>query len=259
MSHNPNLSLLLLTRNESKNLEKNFDWLDKCKSIKEIIVVDDNSTDDTVKQLEKLKSKHLQVKIFIKSLDHDFASQRNFGISKSKYNWIFTIDPDEKPTKKLINFLNHFDKHQYKSYAFKREDIFLGQTLKHGENSHLYFIRLFNKNYGKFTGQVHEIWQSNKPIKKINFTIRHYSHQTVKSFIQKINFYTDIRSHELYRKNVKTNMFEIIFFPMGKFIQDYFFRLGFLDGTAGIIMALCMSFHVFLNKAKLWHLYKTQS
>lgn len=256
---NNHLSLLLLTHNESENIKKNFDWLDKCKAIKEIIIVDDNSTDDTVIQLEKLQTPHRQVKIFIKSLDHDFASQRNYGISKSKYNWVFAIDADEKPTKKLIRFINHFDKHQYKSYAFKREDIFLDQTLKHGENSHLYFIRLFNKNYGKFIGQVHEIWQSHKPIKKTKLIIRHFSHQTVKSLIQKINFYTNIRSHELYQQKIKTNMFQIIFFPIGKFIQDYFFRLGFLDGTAGIIMALCMSFHVFLNKAKLWHLYKTQS
>lgn len=254
-----NFSLLLLTHNESENIKKNFDWLDKCKSIKEIIAIDDNSTDDTVKQLEKLKSKHHQVKIFIKSLDNDFASQRNYGISKSKFNWLLSIDADEKPTKKLIRFLNHFDKHQYKSYAFKRDDIFLGQTLKHGENSRLYFVRLFNRKYGKFSGQVHEAWQSSQPIKKTNFAINHYSHQTVKSFIQKINFYTDIRSQELYHQKTKVNMFQIIFFPIGKFIQDYFLRLGFLDGTAGIIMALCMSFHVFLNKAKLWHLYKTQS
>ena len=256
---NPSLSLLLLTKNESENIKKNFSWVGKCQTIKEIIVIDDYSTDDTFDQLKKLQSKTQKVRIFSRNLNNNFAAQRNFGISKCKHDWILALDPDEKPTDKLTLFLNHFDKHQYKSYAFKREDIFLGQTIKHGENSHLYFVRLFNKNYGKFVGQVHEIWQSQKPIKKTNLVISHYSHQTIKSFIQKINFYTDIRSAELYQQKVKANMFQIIFFPIGKFIQNYFLRLGFLDGTAGIITALSMSFHVFLNKAKLWHLYKTQS
>jgi glycosyltransferase involved in cell wall biosynthesis len=256
---NHNLTLLLLTKNESENIKKNFNWLGECRAIKEIVVVDDYSTDDTIEQIKKLGSKHQKIKIFTRNINNDFAYQRNFGISKTKYNWIFTLDPDEKPTKNLIRFLNHFDKYRYKSYAFKRKDIFLNQTIKHGENAHLYFTRLFNKNYGKFVGQVHEVWQSQKLIKKTRFTINHYSHQTIKSFIQKINFYTDIRSRELYQQKVKTNMFQIIFFPIGKFIQDYFLRLGFLDGTAGIIMALSMSFHVFLNKSKLWHLYKTQS
>jgi glycosyltransferase involved in cell wall biosynthesis len=259
MKKQANISLLLLTKNESENIKKNFNWVKKCKAIKELVVVDDYSTDDTFDQIKKLSSKTQKVKIFSHNLNNDFAAQRNFGISKCKHDWIFTLDADEKPTSKLIRFLNHLDKHQYKSYAFKREDIFLGQTLKHGENSCLYFTRLFNKNHGKYTGRVHEIWQSKKITKKTKLVIRHYSHQTIKSFIQKINFYTSIRSLELYQQKVKTNMFQIIFYPLVKFIQDYFFRLGFLDGTAGIIAALCMSFHVFLNKAKLWHLYKTQS
>jgi len=259
MNRHNNLSLILLTHNESKNLEKNFDWLKNCRAIREIVVVDDDSTDNTIEIAQKLASKHRIITILHRELNNDFSAQRNFAISKCKYNWIFWLDADEKPTKKLIRFLNHFNKHQYKSFSFKRQDIFLKHTLKHGENSSLNFIRLFNKKYGKLTGQVHEIWKTNKTTKQTKLVILHYSHTTIKSFIQKINFYTDIRSQELFNQKIHTNIFQIIFFPIGKFIQNYFFRLGFLDGTPGIIMSLCMSFHVFLNKAKLWHLSKQQS
>jgi len=256
---NPYISLVLLTKNESKNLEKNFDWLKKCKTIKEIVVVDDCSTDNTVELCQKLASKNCKIQIFTKELKNDFASQRNYGISKTTHNWILWLDADEKPSKKLIRFLNHFDDHQYKNYSFKRQDIFLKHKLKYGETAYLSFVRLFNKKYGKFEGQVHESWNTSKTIKNTKYIIFHYSHSTVKSFIQKINLYSDIRSKELFDKQETTNIFEIIFYPIGKFIQNYFFRLGLLDGTPGIIMALYMSFHVFLNKAKLWHLYKQQS
>ena len=254
-----NLSLLLLTHNESKNLEENFNWVKNCKTIKEIIIIDDNSTDNTQEIAKKLESAHRIVKIYSHNLGNDFASQRNFGISKTSYNWVLTIDADEKPTKKLIRFLNHFDKNRYKSYSFKRQDIFLGHQLDHGENAFLNFTRLFNKKYGKFVGQVHENWQTNKETKHTKLVIQHLSHQTIKSCIQKINFYTDIRAQEMYSQKKRTNIFQIIFFPIGKFIDNYIIKLGFLDGTPGIIMALCMSFHVFLNKAKLWHLYRQQS
>lgn len=259
MKHKPSITLLLLTKNESKNIEKNFNWLPRCKTIKEIIVVDDNSSDNTVELCKKLASKNRYVQIFKRQLNNNFASQRNFGISKTNYNWILWLDADEKPSKKLIHFLNHFDNHQYKNYSFKRQDIFLKHKLKHGETAYLNFTRLFNKKYGQFTSKIHEIWETDKKIKKTNFLIFHYSHSTVKSFIQKINLYSDIRANELFNLGKTTNMYEIIFFPIGKFIQNYFLRLGFLDGTPGIIMALCMSFHVFLNKAKLWHLSKQQS
>jgi len=253
------ISLILLTKNESKNLEKNFDWLDSCRRIKEIIVIDDNSTDNTVEIAKKLSSKNRIVKVFNRGLVNDFATQRNFAVSKTKYNLVLWLDADELPDKRLIRFLNHIDDTQYKNYSFKRHDTFLKHELKHGETAYLDFVRLFNKKYGHFVGQVHEVWESPKPVKETNFIIYHNSHSTLKSFIQKINFYTDIRSQELFKQKIRTNIFEIIFFPIGKFVQDYFFRLGFLDGTPGIIMALCMSFHVFLNKAKLWHLYKQQS
>ena len=254
-----NISLILIVKNEAENIKKNFDWLKKCHAVNEIIVVDDYSTDQTTAIAKKLASKYRKVKVFSRKLDQNFASQRNFAISKTTNNWILWLDADEKPSQKLIRFFNHFDKNKYKAYSFKRQDIFLNHTLKHGENASLNFTRLFSKNYGSFFGRVHEVWKTKRITKNTNLIIYHYSHPTVKSLIQKINFYTDIRAKELFDQGIKTNMFQIIFYPIGKFFQNYFFRLGFLDGTPGIIMSLCMSFHVFLNKAKLWHLFKQQS
>ena len=87
-----NISLLLLTKNESENLKNNFKWLDECKTINEIIVIDDNSTDDTVETAKKLNSKNRTVKVFNRGLDGDFAYQRNFGISKTSNDLVFWLD-----------------------------------------------------------------------------------------------------------------------------------------------------------------------
>ncbi|MDD4938379.1 MAG: glycosyltransferase family 2 protein [Candidatus Shapirobacteria bacterium] len=250
------ISLNIITYNEAENLQKNFDWVKKCKTIKEIVIIDDNSTDNTIEIAKTIGSKKQSVKIFSRGLNNDFSAQRNFAISKSKYDWILWLDADEQPSNKLIRFLNHIDKLRYKNYSFKRIDTFLGQKLKYGETAYLDFVRLFNKNYGRFVGKVHETWESPKKIKETKFIIKHNSHETLKSFIEKINFYTDIRAQEMFKQKETTNLFQIIFYPIGKFIQNYIFRLGFLDGTAGIIIALSMSFHVFLNKSKLWHLYQ---
>ena len=248
------ISLLLLTHNEEKNLQKYWTWLGKTKRINEIIVIDDNSTDQTKEILKKLETKRIKVKIFEKGLENNFSNQRNFGISKTTNNWIFWLDADEKPSAKLIRFLNHIDNLQYKNYAFKRNDIFIGHELKHGETANQYFVRFFNKKYGRFTGAVHEIWQTPKEIQSQKIHIHHYPHSSLKGFIKKLNFYSDIRAQELFDQNQKSNLFQIIFYPKAKFIQNYFFKLGFLDSTPGIVMALGMSFHSFLVRAKLWHL-----
>jgi hypothetical protein len=75
--------------------------------------------------------------------------------------------------------------------------------------------------------------------------------------MEKINFYSDIRAHELFQQKIHTNLFQIVFYPLGKFLYNYIVRLGFLDSTPGIIMALSMSFHSFLVRAKLWHLWQS--
>lgn len=256
----PNITLLLITKNEEENIKKNFDWLEECKSINEIIVVDDNSTDSTKNVLEKLESKERKVKVFSRGLDNNFSSQRSFGLEKTTNNWILWLDADEKPIDDFILFLNDIDLSQYKkAFAFKRVDIFLGHQLNHGETANQHFTRLFNKNHGQFINSVHEIWHSTQPVIDKDLVIYHYSHPTLKSFIQKINFYTEIRAQELLNQKVKTNLFEIIFYPLVKFFQNYFIRLGFLDSTPGIIMALSMSLHSFLVRAKLWQLQQQSS
>jgi glycosyltransferase involved in cell wall biosynthesis len=248
------ISLTILTKNESDVLKKNLNWINQCPAINEIIFVDDESTDDTLKTIRSLKLKNCHIKLFERKLNHDFSSQRQFAISKASNNLVLWLDPDEHPSNEIIGLLNNIDKHQYDNYAFLRSDIFLGKELKHGETSSQYFLRLFDKRYGQFTNLVHETWQSSKPVRNFDFPIIHHSHPNLKSFIEKINFYTDIRSQELHNRGVKTNILQIIFYPLAKFIQNYFLRLGLLDGTPGIIIALGMSFHSFLVRAKLWTL-----
>ena len=249
-----NISLLILTKNEEQNIKDNFSWIKLCPSITEIINVDDNSTDNTVNEIKKHANKNLTIKIHNRGLDNNFAVQRQFGVSKSSNDWILWLDADEQPSADLIEYINNIDTSLYNNFAFKRSDIFLGKQLNYGETSSQYFLRLYNKKYGKFIGPVHEYWNSTHPTKNIDLNIIHQSHKTLKSFFNKLNYYSDIRANELFNTGVKTNILQIIAYTKAKFILNYFIRLGFLDGTPGIIFALGMSFHTFLVRSKLWSL-----
>lgn len=257
-NQNLNISLVILTKNESENIQKNFGWLKNCPKINELICIDDNSEDDTINQIEKLQSKNLSVLFYRRGLEGNFSTQRQFGVDKTTNNLILWLDPDELPDSKLIEFINNIDTNQY-NYSFKRVDTFLKKELHYGETANQSFVRLFNKNSGHFEGMVHEKWVSSLPTKDTNLSIHHLAHSTLKEFFTKINFYSDIRAYELSSQKVSTNVFEIILYPKAKFIYDYFILKGFLDGTPGIIFALGMSFQSFLSKAKLWHLSQTPS
>jgi len=247
-SKRQSISLLLLTKNEEENIKNNFSWLKNCPRINEIIAIDDFSTDDTINQLKKLKATVHQRK-----LDGNFSQQRIYGLSHTHNHWVLWLDADEKPSPVLIKFLNQVNLNQKTAFAFKRTDFFFDQSLRHGETGNLYFVRLFDKRYGLFENAVHETWVSRLPIKNLPLQILHHPHQNLASFLKKINLYTDIRAQELYHQSHTTNIFEIIFYPLAKFFYNYLYRLGFLDSTPGLIIALSMSLHSFLVRAKLWH------
>lgn len=249
-----NLSLLLLTKNEQENLKQWGEWIHELTAINEIVVIDDESTDDTLKILKSFESKKLKVNIFERKLNNNFSSQRNFGISKCQNDWIFSLDADEKPSSETINYINKLSPKNGYNYTFKRNLIYLNQTISHGQCLDDCPIKLFNKNEGQYIKKVHEVWDSPDFTINTEKIINHYSFNELYSLLQKINFYSTLRSQELFEQQHYSSLFEIIFYPFFKFIDLYFLKLGFLDSTAGIIISLSFSLNSFLIRAKLWHL-----
>ena len=249
-----NISLLLLTKNESENLKEWGTWIHELTAVNEIVVIDDKSSDDTSKILKSLSSNDLKINIFSRELNDNFSDQRNYGLTKCQNDWVLTLDADEKPTKDTISYINKLNLQKGQNYSFKRNIIYLGHTISHGQCLNDLPIKLFNKNEGKFVNPVHEIWESSSETTDTFQIIVHNSIKSLYSFLQKINFYSTIRAQELFDQKHHPHLWEIILYPKIKFLELYFLRLGFLDGTAGIIFNLAISFNSFLVRSKLWHL-----
>lgn len=247
------ISALVLTKNEEKNILdclKSLSWCD------EVIVIDDNSQDKTTDIAKKTGAK-----VFIHSLEEDFAAQRNFGLEKAKGDWIFFVDADERVPQGLwyeIMAKTNAPFSPYAGFYLKREDSLWGKKLLHGEIGNIKILRLAKKDAGKWAGKVHETWKIKEKTDVLQNPLIHYPHQSVKEFLQEINFYTDLRAKELHKKKVGVSWFAILFYPKAKFFVNYIVKGGFLDGLPGFIFALMMSFHSFLVRAKLWLLWQKE-
>lgn len=246
------ISVIILTKNEEKNI---LDCLETVNWADEIIILDDNSIDRTVEIAESLKLKHL--KVLQRVLDGDFSKQRNFTLSHVKSEWALFIDADERVTPQLREEINDFiieekEKPVFNGMYLKRQDMLWGKLLKHGETGNIKLLRLARKDAGIWHGKVHERWVIEGKTDTFENYLIHYPHQTVADFLAEINLYTTIRAKELFESNEKSSIFKIIFYPKAKFIQNFIFRLGFLDGLEGLVQAILMSFHSFLVRAKLW-------
>lgn len=245
------ISAVILTKNEEQNIEaciKGLRWCD------EVLVIDDNSTDKTVSIAEKLGAK-----VYVHNLENNFGEQRNFGLSKAKGDWVFFVDADERVSESLTfeitSSLHQKNTDFVSGFSLRRIDTMWGKQLLHGENGNVRLIRLARKDAGKWVGHVHETWQVKGKIIELKNPLFHYPHQTVSEFLTEINYYTTIRSQELYKKGVKVHVWDIILYPKAKFFVNFIFKRGFLDGIPGLVVAMLMSFHSYLVRGKLWLLW----
>lgn len=247
------ISAVVLVKNEEENIIrclKSLAWCD------ETIIVDDYSGGET---LERIKNK--KIKIYKRHLNGDFASQRNFGLEKARNEWVLFVDADEVVTGELKNEIQSKlkDEHSLNKYCgfyIKRRDYFLGKWLKYGETGKMRLLRLARRDAGRWERRVHETWNIQGKIGELDSPLHHFPHKNISSFLEKINYYADIVVQCWKEEGKKIYFWEIIFYPAGKFVQNYILRLGFLDGVPGLMMAIMMSFHSYLSRAKFWLAHK---
>ena len=249
------ISAVVLTNNEEKNI---IDCLEMLIFCDEIVIIDDNSAVRTIELVGQFKKDYPNISIYKKSLESDFSAQRQFGIDKTKNDWILFIDADERVTPKLASEIKDtLDENiDFGGFLIPRIDFMWGRQLMHGDTGKIKLLRLFNKSKGNLKGKVHETWETKSMVGKLINPIYHYPHPTINEFLKEINFYSDLRARELFDQGKKSGFLSIILYTKGKFIKNYFIKRGFLDGTAGFVHAILMSFHSFLVRGKLWLLWQ---
>ena len=235
------ISAVILTRNNQSNigrLIRSLGWCDQ------VVVIYDQSVDRTHAIARKSGAQ-----VLVHPLGHNFAAQRNFGLTQVTTDWAFFVDTDEVVTPSLAAEIKSVLNSAADGFFITRLDYFLGKKLMWGETGQLQLIRLARRQMGRWHRPVHEIWRIKGSVGQLKSPLYHYPHPTLADFFNKINHYTNIEAG--YRRR-QFDLFELIFYPPGKFFYNYFIKLGFLDGIPGLIMAVMMSLHSLLVRLKLY-------
>ena len=251
MNKSINLSSVILARNEEKKIGRAIASVSFCD---EVVVIDDNSSD-----LTPNIAKNMGALVYNRALDNDFSGQRNFGLSKAKGNWVLFLDADEEVSKDLANEILKKvtdSKNPYDGFYLKRRDNIWGKNLNYGENGNTKLLRLAKKGNGEWVREVHETWNIKGRIGTLDNYFLHYSHQTLREFIDHVNYMSTLHARSNMKEGKKSTLVKIILWPKLKFINNYILRGGFRDGIYGFVVALIMSFHSYLAWSKIWLMQK---
>lgn len=244
------LSVIIITFNEEKNI---IECLESVKWADEIVIVDAESQDQTIKLARKYTDK-----IIVRKWDN-FSSAKSFALKQTTNNWILSIDADERVTPELMDEILEIlscDSDKPFAYDIARKSYFLKKWIKHCGWYPNYVTRLFRKDKARYSSSsVHErvIVEGKTGVLK-NYLI-HFTDDSLWHYFNKFNYYTTLSARDMSIAGKTIRIDQLIFRPIFTFIRMYFFKLGFLDGIHGFILCTLSSFYVFTKYAKLWENY----
>ncbi len=228
------LTATIITLNEEEKLRKCLEsligWVD------EIVVVDSGSTDKTLEIAKKFDAK-----IFVRNFDN-FSNQRNFALDKASSKWILSIDADEVIPKNLSDEIyTAIQSKEFEGFLIPRKNFILKAQIKHSRWSPDKHIWLFQKNKGRWAGEVHEEVKVIGRVGELKNSKFHYQEDTVQGFIKKNNFYAGLLAKDMFKKGIRFSIIRFFYDPLFEFLIRFVYKKGFLDGWKGLILSLLMA------------------
>lgn len=243
------ISAIIITKDEEHSIREclqSISWVD------EIIVVDSESKDQTLKICKEFRAK-----IFTKSWQ-GFGPQKNEAIKHAKYKWILSIDADEIITPELKKEIIAITKSNNPSEAYSicRRSFYCGRLIKFSGWQSDFVVRFFQKKFCKFSDDlVHEKVLVNGVTLKTKSYMIHNAFENFEEVIKKINVYSSLSASMFYKKNRKSSLKKAILHAFWSFIKTYIIKLGFLDGKYGFMLSISNAEGTYYRYIKLMMLH----
>jgi len=215
----------------------------------DVVVVDSGSTDGTQQIVSSAGARLLQ------TVWDGYGMNKNKGVAIAKHNWILSIDADEIPDETLINALKQFQPSKHSIiYSIKFRSFFGNKMIRFGEWSNESHIRLYHREHARWNeAQVHEslLFTANAPIESLSGYIHHFTAGNLNDLRNKSIQYAELNATKYFQAGKKASLLKCYLATIFSFIVNYFFRLGFLDGSAGLTVARMNAWYTWLKYRKL--------
>lgn len=228
------LTLVVITHNEADTIAR---CLDSVPFAAEKLVIDSGSDDATVAIAQAHGARVVQQDWL------GFGAQRNFATAQCRHPWILALDADETLTPALIAEMQRRLPELMASAApaayLRRSTIYMGATMRFyrpavGEK----LARLYHRDRARWSDvRVHESLQFQGDAPTLTAPFNHVNNPTLPHKQLKVLRYAELKCRDWLEKGKPVRMWQSPFVFALAFIKDYVFRLAFLDGWRGFMIA----------------------
>jgi glycosyltransferase involved in cell wall biosynthesis len=221
----------------------------------DIVVVVDKRTTDNTYQIAKNFSAKVAVRDF-----NDFSSQKNFADSLAAHPWILSLDADEVASEALVKAIQILPATPlYSAYSIPRYNLIFNKYIKYTNWDPHGLIRLFNKNYCQWVGEVHETITTAGEVGRLLDPILHNNYDSAEQFVARQNIYSSMEADRLFRQGTRFSPMLLCFQPIYDFFRRFILHTGFLDGWHGLYLSYLMAIYHISIWVKLWQKYQKNS
>ena len=269
------ISVLILTLNEEINLPG---CLDSVKWCDDVVVYDSYSSDRTVEIAEAARARVIQRKF------DNYANQRNAALTQIEYKhpWVLMVDADEHWPKEIYNEIKdaiNKDNGETTLYRIRRKDMFFGRWLRRSSGYPTWFGRLVCLGRVSVNREINEEYHTSGKIGYLQSHFIHYpfnkgvaywferhnrySSMEASSLIQEVRVPLELRkifsSDPIIRRRIlKQLAYRMPGRPFLAFCYLYLFRLGILDGLAGLTYCILRSIYEYMIDIKVKELQRRE-
>ena len=220
----------------------------------EILLYDSGSTDDSLQ-----KARDFGVRIEQGSWE-GYGRNRYKAAQLATYDWILMLDTDEVLDDELKRSIQNIDlSNEHLIYNIRYKNYFGSKHITHGEWGNDAHIRMANRNTVRIDQEiVHEklFLQPGLSICTLQGHILHYTVKDSNDFARKMMEYAKLSAEKYYAQGRRSNFLKIACSPLFSFLQNYFFKMGFLDGWKGLVCATMTAWYTFMKYTNLRELEK---
>lgn len=250
MAARPPLTVIIITLDEEHNIARS---VKSAAFAAECLVVDSGSKDRTREIASGLGATVLQ------HAWEGYGQQKNWALAQAKQPWVLFLDADEEISPELKIELEEFIEADGKvnGTAFRganlpRKTWFLGRWILHGGWYPNRLTRLVKKDGAHWTEPpVHETLEAGGPVHQLRSDLYHYTFRDVGDQVITNVRFSRLGAAAAAARGERGSIARILLKPVGKFLETYLWKRGFLDGFPGLVISINAAHSLFMKYVEL--------
>ena len=250
MAERPEISVVLITRNEAARIRR---CLDSVRWADEIVVVDQHSRDATAAICREYGARVIE-----REMAAGFGEQKNFAIAQATRPWILSLDADEEVTPALRRAIEAAVAAPGACEGFRipRLTSYLGRFIRHCGWYPSPVLRLVRRGRARFTDAlVHEEIVVDGPVGDLREDLLHNSYDALTDHVRKLLVYTAYDARMLRRRGARLGLVRalgwLVLKPPVVFVRKYALQHGYREGWHGFVLSAMAALVVFVNAVRL--------